>query len=271
MGRIPKLVKEKALAEHVSPTAENRDPTKGSSTSTNAVDVPSASSIVDTDVPLIDDNALFEDLNLSLLSRRRDCRTPSLLPACARYELPATFTIDETIRTVEDEAEDKRIVTLSQSALTHYMTNCEEHFSIDVVERMKAIGVAISHPTSRTQLDHEQSSFIRYLRWKLLDLSNTYNGRTSQLIERMNSMINLGVRHTVRVAPMHSFRPSRSRTFLAVRPACRIFGQVSPVGCRHRPARITRWLLFSDAIPSHVKNLIAFAQEVRRKRIHALL
>ena len=211
MGRIPKLVKEKALAEHVSPTEENQDPTKVSptrapSTSTNAVDVPSASSIVDTDVSLIDDNTLFEDLNLSLLSRRRDCRTPSL--PCARYELPASFTIDETIRTVEDEAEDKRIVTLSQSALTNYMTNCEEHFSSDVVERMKTIVVAISHPTTRTQLDHEQSSFIRYLRWKLLDLSNTYNGRTSQLIERMNTMIHLGVRLAARESAMHSFHCS---------------------------------------------------------------
>jgi len=62
----------------------------------------------------------------------------------------------------------------------------------------------------------------------LFDLSNKYNGRTRQLIERMNSMIRLEIRDF----------PGKSSSLQDI------------------------WAGLTDAIPFHVKNLIAFAREM---------
>jgi hypothetical protein len=206
MGRIPKLVKEKALAEYVSSSIENEDPTQASpsripqlnSHSNNPL---STSSVVDLHLPLIDEHSLFADLDAVPIDHQLNCHTPPPMTTIVssssssyhHYQLPDNFTIDETKQ--EDNNDDNRIVKLNPSALTNYMTNCEERFGNNVTERMKNIVKKISHPTVCTELDYEESSFIRHLRWRMFDLTNTYNGRTRQLIERMNSMIHLGVNY----------------------------------------------------------------------------
>jgi len=202
MGRIPKLVKEKALAEYISSSVENEDPTQLSLPRVppiriNSNNPLSTSSIADLQLPLMDEHSLFADLDSVPIDNQLIYHIPppltttTILSSYHRYELPDNFTIDETKQ--EDNEDDKRIVTLNPSALTNYMTNCEERFSHNVTERMKTIVNKISHPTTSTELDYEESSFIRHLRWKMFELTNTYNGRTRQLIERMNSMIRLGV------------------------------------------------------------------------------
>jgi hypothetical protein len=204
MGRIPKLVKEKALAEYISSSIENEDPTQSSPPRVppiriNSNNPLSISSITDLQIPLIDDHSLFADLDSIPIDNQLNCHTPpplttTALSSCHRYELPENFTIDET---KQEEFDDKRIVQLNPKALTNYMTNCDEHFANNVTERMKNIVQKISHPTTSTELDYEESSFIRYLRWKMFDLTNKYNGRTRQLIERMNSMIRLRVNNSI--------------------------------------------------------------------------
>lgn len=195
MGRIPKLVKEKALAECISSSVENDDPTEISSNDCRQMHKTSTTTLLDFSLPIIDEHSLFADLDAVPIDSQLNCHTPPPFPTTITlsnyhtYELPANFTIDET----KQEIDDDRIVQLNPSALSHYMPNCDEHFATNVIERMKVIVQKISHPTSTTQLDYEESSFIRYLRWKMFDLSNTYNGRTRQLVERMHSMIRLKV------------------------------------------------------------------------------
>jgi hypothetical protein len=201
MGRIPKSVKEKALAEHISSTRENEDPSQSTLSripplTSDPIDPILMPSIIDSTLPLIDEHSLFADLDTVPIGNQLNCQTPppftaSLLSSSYRYELPDNFTIDETKS--EEMEHDDRIVKLNPTALTNYMTNCEERFARNVIGRMRTIVDKISHPTACTELDYEESSFIRHLRWKMFDLSNTYNGRTRQLIERMNSMIHLRV------------------------------------------------------------------------------
>ncbi|CAF3395440.1 unnamed protein product [Rotaria sp. Silwood1] len=238
MGRIPKLIKEKALAEHVSSTIENEDPTQLSSPRVPSININShnpisTSTTVDLNLPFIDEHLLFAELDTIPNDSQFKCHSPPRIPSttvsssCHNYELPDNFTIDET-RQRDDKEDDKRIVKLNHLALTNYMTNCEERFANNVIERMKNIVTKISHPTTCTELDYDESSFIRYLRWKMFDLSNTYNGRTRQLIERMNSMIHLGITDF----------PGNSSSLQDI------------------------WAGLTDAIPFHVKNLIAFAREM---------
>jgi hypothetical protein len=200
MGRIPKLVKEKALAEYISSSIENEDPTQLSSSRVPPININSNNPLSTSstiDLPLLDEHSLFADLDSVPIYNQLLCQTPppltttTRLSSSHRYELPKNFTIDETKQ--EDSEDDKRIVILNPLALSHYMTNCEQRFANNVIERMIIIVKKISHPTTSTELDYEESSFIQHLRWKMFDLSNTYNGRTRQLIERMNSMIRLGV------------------------------------------------------------------------------
>jgi hypothetical protein len=203
MGRIPKLVKEKALAEYISSSIENEDPTQTPPRvppiKINSNNPLSASSLSDLHLPFSDEHSLFADLESLPIDNQLNCHTSPFLPTAARtlssshtYELPENFTIDETKQ--EDMRDDQRIVKLNPSALSHYMTNCDERFATNVTERMINLVQKISHPTTTaTELDYEESSFIRHLRWKMIELANTYNGRTRQLIERMNSMIHLGI------------------------------------------------------------------------------
>ena len=190
MGRIPKLVKEKALAEcHLS-----SDDSIASSSSPPRI--PSAYiTSSDFDLPLIVEQVSPDEFDA--------------LPSCASYVLPANFTIDETAQGPVDET-----------------INEPEEFSADVIE---CIVSKVSHPTAQTELEPEQSAFIRYLRRKMFDLCQTYNGRTRQLIDRMNTMIGLGVRRsyehpTERTCLSFSARFS---TFPAITRRCKTSGSAS--------------------------------------------
>jgi len=142
MGRIPKLVKEKALAEYISSSIENEDPTQSSPPRVPPLRMnlnnPLSTPIGDLPLPLIDEPSLFADLDRVPIDNQLNCHTPphlTTIPPVSSsyhtYELPANFTIDET------KQEDKRIVTLNPSALTNYMANCDEHFAENVIDRMK--------------------------------------------------------------------------------------------------------------------------------------
>lgn len=204
MGRIPKLVKEKALAE----CQHSSDESTQSMISTSPARVPSSNSnsnpllITDFDLPLIDEqfcNDDFPSISLDNLN--------VALPSCATYVLPENFTIDET------KSETQRL---------------SEPCPTSILERMKSLAPKIAHHTGSIELDDEESSFIEYLRKKTFDLCQTYNQRTKQLIERMNSMIDLGIRQF----------PGDHSSLQDV------------------------WAGLTDAIPFHVKNLIAFAREI---------
>ena len=169
MGRIPKLVKEKALAE----CQHSSDESTQSLTSTSPARVPSSNSnsnpllSTDFDLPLIDEqfyNDDFPSISLENLS--------VALPSCTSYVLPENFTIDET------KLGKKRV---------------SEPFASSFLEKMKILAPKIAHQTDSIELDEDETSFIDYLRKKTFDLCQTYNQRTKQLIERMESMIDLGV------------------------------------------------------------------------------
>jgi hypothetical protein len=181
MGRIPKLVKEKALAEyHVSSSSiENEDPFSSSpyvrsigSNSNNLI--PS-----DCNLELIDEQLLSDDFDSISFDN-----SPSGVPSSREYILPDNFTIDET----KSQYEEKQ-----------FIVNCEEQFSNNVLERIKGLVTKLSEPITTIELGREQSSFIRYLRWKVIDLCNTYNGGTRQLIERMNNMTSHGVNININI------------------------------------------------------------------------
>lgn len=253
MGRIPKLVKEKALAEYMSSSIENEDPTQANPPRIpplrlNSNNLLSTSALPDMHLPLLDEHSLFADLDSVPIDNQMNCHTPLMLPTTAptsslyhTYQLPENFSIDET--KPEHIEDDQRIVKLDPTALSNYMTNCDERFAGNVIERMKCIVEKISHPTPASELDYEQSSFIRHLRWKMFDLVNTYNGRTRQLVERMNSMIRLGICDF----------PGNSSSLQDI--------WAGLTGLFANQILINHFFS-SDAIPFHVKNLIAFAREV---------
>jgi hypothetical protein len=181
MGRIPKLVKEKALAEyHVSSSSiENEDPFSSSpyvrSIGSNSNNLTPS----DFNLELIDEQLFSDDFDSISFDD-----SPSGIPSCKEYILPDNFTIDET----KHEYEEKQ-----------FIVNCEEQFSNNVLERIKGLVTKLSEPITTIELGHEQSSFIRYLRWKMIDLCNTYNGGTRQSIERMNNMISHGVNININI------------------------------------------------------------------------
>jgi hypothetical protein len=191
MGRIPKLVKEKALAEHhlSSSSTENDDPSPSIGSSSPSC-VPSINSnnftSTDFDLELIDEQLFLDDLD----SISFDISSTKL-PSCTSYILPDNFTIDET---KHDHKED--LLILNRSVLTDSTGNCEEQFSNNVIKYINKFITKISHTIINTELGYEESSFIRYLRWKMIDLSNIYNERTRQLIERMKTMMSLEVNKT---------------------------------------------------------------------------
>ena len=202
MGRIPKSIKEKALAEHVPPSTENEDPTQTlpfrvPPISSNFRNSTPTSTTVNLNLSILDEHLLFTNLDSlpidhGLKYALSPLLTSAILPSGHGYELSDNFSIDETQHN-DENGNNKRIVTLNLSALTNFMSNCDEHFANNAIERMKTIVQKISHPTMFKELDYNESSFIRYLRWKMFDLNSKYNGGTRQLIERMNSMIHLGV------------------------------------------------------------------------------
>lgn len=198
MGRIPKLVKEKALAQTTSPSEEiddlssTTDPSaKVTEKSTTILDSAHAS-IVDLRIPSLDEHLSTDRMFRNSYNVQNDIQTATtMLFSGGNYTVSKNVSPDETQSNWHDD--DPRIVHLTQRALTHYTAMHDVEFSSDVIERMKGIVDKISHPETTSELDYQQSSFIRYLRWKMVDLTNKYNGRTRQLIERMNIMINLGV------------------------------------------------------------------------------
>ena len=179
MGRIPKLVKEKALAEHrlSSSSIENEDPSSLSpyvqSIGSNSNHLTSA----EFNLELIDEQLLLDDFDSISFDN-----PPSTVLSRKEYLLPDNSTTDGT----KHEYEEK------QSTLNRTV-EYQDQFSNNVLERIKGLVTKLSEPITTIELDHEQSSFIRYLRWKIIDLSNTSNGCTRQLIERMNTMISHGV------------------------------------------------------------------------------
>lgn len=189
MGRIPKLVKEKALAEY---HHHSSDDSTFSVTSSSPSRVPSSDSIcnhvvsTDYDLPLIDEQFFPNELDPISMED-----LSAALPSCISYVLPANFTIDET-KPILHESEETKKFTCS--------TQCDGPltFHLAVIERIKQLMSKIAHPTTSIALNDDEAAFIRYLRRKIFDLCHTYNQRTRQLIDRMNSMINQGVRRTRR-------------------------------------------------------------------------
>ncbi|CAF1057702.1 unnamed protein product [Rotaria sordida] len=225
MGRIPKLVKEKALAEHhlSSSSIENDDPSPSiSSTSPSCISSINSKSnnlmSTDMNLELIDEPFLlnnFESVSIN---------TPSTtLPLYNNYMLPENFTIDETKYNYLEN-----LSILNRSVLTNCTVNCEEHFSNNILERIKKFVTKLTCPMTYTVSDYDEASFIRYLRTKMLDLYNTYDSCTTQLVERMDSMIN---------------------------------HQITEFHDNHSSLHDI-WAGLTDAIPFHVKNLISFSREM---------
>ena len=184
MGRIPKLVKEKALAEY---HHHSSDESTLSVTSSSPARVPSSDSIsnhptsTDYDLPLIDEHFFSAELDPISMEDLSEA-----LPSCTSYVLPDNFTIDET-KPILHESE----ATKKSTCTTQFDGSLDFH--LGVIERIKQLMSKIAHPTTSTILNDEESTFVRYLRRQIFDLCHTYNQRTRQLIERMNSMISQGV------------------------------------------------------------------------------
>ncbi|CAF1526938.1 unnamed protein product [Rotaria sp. Silwood1] len=223
MGRIPKLVKEKALAEHhlSSSSIENEDPSSSiASTSPSCLSSINSNNLTSTDInfELIDEPLFLDDFESISID------TPSTTsPSSHSYILPENFTIDE----IKHNSKENSSV-LNRSNLINCTVNNEENFSKNIIERVKKLVMKLNYPMTCTISDYEELSFIRYLRKKMFDLSNTYDGGTRQLVERMNNMIN----HEITEFP----------------------GDQSSLQ--------DIWVGLTDAIPCHVKNLITFAREM---------
>jgi hypothetical protein len=173
MGRIPKLVKEKALAEHQlsSSSTENDDPNSSMASPPQSINFLSN----EFDLQLIDEQIFLDEIDSISLDQ-----SSMKLPSCTSHILPDNFTIDETN-------------SLNRSVLTNCIMNCEEQFSRNVIQKFRILVTKLSYTIINTELGDEESSFIRYLRWKIIDISNRCNQRTRQLTERMKTMISLGV------------------------------------------------------------------------------
>ncbi|CAM4795194.1 unnamed protein product [Rotaria magnacalcarata] len=225
MGRIPKLIKEKALAEHhlSSSSIENDDPSSSvASSSPPCLSSMNSNSnnLISTDVnlQLIDEHFFSDDFESISMDT-----PPTILPSCNDYMLSEDLTIDETKNDLKEN-----ISISNRSLLNNCTENCGETFSKNVLEHIKKLVIKILHPRFNTVSDQEQLLFIRYLRRKTFDLCNTYNGCTRQLMERMTSMINQQIKEFP--------------------------GDYSSVQ--------DIWAGLTDAIPFHVKNFITFAREM---------
>jgi hypothetical protein len=175
MGRIPKLVKEKALAEyHLSSSSTENDDLSLSNPSSSPSINSNYFTPTDFDLQLIDEQLSLDEFD----------KSSAILPLCAGYVLPDNFTIDEI---KNDRNTD--LFTSNRSIFT----NCEEQFSKNVIQRIGQLITKISRPITNIELGYEESAFVRYLRRKMFDLYNKVNGSTRQLIERMIGMIKLKV------------------------------------------------------------------------------
>ena len=163
MGRIPKLVKEKALAEHhlSSSSTENDDynsplPSPSCSQSMHSINIPSN----DFELPFIDD--------------------PSFL--------------DQIDSTVFDHPADKLLLDSSKSNVSNdRRINDSEEFSQNILPRIGQLVKKIPQTIIEAKLNDEESSFLRYLRWTMIEISHRCNAYNRQVIERMKTMIDHGV------------------------------------------------------------------------------
>ncbi|CAF1161154.1 unnamed protein product [Adineta ricciae] len=212
MGRIPKLVKEKALAEYQLSISsiENEDPSSSAASSSPYVRSldsncdPFASA--DVELELIDEQVMLEEFDELILEKSS---IPSgLSTQRASYD---HFTLDEA---------------------NYYDSNNisydDAQYANDALQRIQDLVEKLSQPITSIDLGHENSAFIRYLRRKMIELSNTHNSCTRQLISRMNTLIN-----------------SNTNIF----PGDQSSLQDVLTG-------------LTDAIPFHVKNLITFARQM---------
>ncbi|CAF1423746.1 unnamed protein product [Adineta steineri] len=209
MGRIPKLVKEKALAEHrlSSSSIENEDPSSPINFDINSL------GFADFDLKLIDEQVLLDEFE-----------------SISFDKFPST-TFSSSNNFLKDDMKHQYGTNqskLNRSNQKNCTVNDEEQFSNNVLARIKSLVTKLSQPITSIELGEENSSFIQYLRSKMIDLSNTHNGCTKQLIERMNSMLNSGTKDF----------PGDWSSIQDIRAG------------------------LSDAIPFHVKNLITFSREM---------
>lgn len=155
MGRIPKLVKEKALAEHhlSSSSTENDDPN-----STSCLQSLHSSHLIPIDIDLeFFDEEFFSDDFDSL-----SFEAASLSPDKTHF--------DETISNSDDD-----------SLISNYYEYCQK------------LGKLLSQSIVHTKLNDEQIEFIQYLRRHTIDLVSICNEHTQQLIDRMNTINNLNI------------------------------------------------------------------------------
>lgn len=184
MGRIPKLVKEKALAEHQlsSSSTENDDPSRSNDSSPTSCIQSINSNIFpsgDFSLELIDEQLFLNDIDSISFDD-----FPEKLSSCASSIVPDNYPIDDIKHDYDED-----IFKLNRSDLI----NSEEQYFDNIIERIKKLAPKISQTIINTELDCDDLSFINYLRWKIINLSNIYNEHTRQLIERMKTMINLDV------------------------------------------------------------------------------
>ena len=179
MGRIPKLVKEKALAEyHLSSSSTENDDLSLSNPSSSPSRNSTYLTQTDFDLQLIDEQLSLDDFGTS----------SAISPLCAGYVLTDNFTINEA---KNDQNTD--LFTLNRSITPNCTMNYEGQFSKNVIEHIEQLVTKISRPITHIELAYGESAFVRYLRWKMFDLYNTVNGGARQLIERMINMIKLDV------------------------------------------------------------------------------
>lgn len=190
MGRIPKLVKEKALAEHhlSSSSIENDDPSSSTASSSppcSSLINSSSNNLTSTDgnLPFIDEQFFLDDFDAISIDS-----SPTALSSCNSYLLPEAFSIDETKYNHKEN-----LSAINRPILTNCTVNYKEQYSTNVIEHIRTFVLTMVHPLTNTESNNEQLSFIRYLQRRIFDLCNTYNGCTRQFIERMNSMITLEV------------------------------------------------------------------------------
>ncbi|CAF5171685.1 unnamed protein product, partial [Rotaria magnacalcarata] len=136
MGRIPKLIKEKALAEHhlSSSSIENDDPSSSvASSSPPCLSSMNSNSnnLISTDVnlQLIDEHFFSDDFESISMDT-----PPTILPSCNDYMLSEDLTIDETKNDLKEN-----ISISNRSLLNNCTENCGETFSKNVLEHIKKL------------------------------------------------------------------------------------------------------------------------------------
>lgn len=163
MGRIPKLVKEKALAEYhlSSSSTENDDfnsplPSPTCSQSMHSINIPSN----DFELQFIDDSSFLDQIDSTV------------------FEHPVEkLPLDPSKSDVSNE---------------RIMKDTDE-FSQNTLPRIGQLVKKIPQTIIEAKLNDEESSFLRYLRWTIIEISHRYNVSTRQVIERMKTMIDRGV------------------------------------------------------------------------------